>query len=413
MRRKERKRRRNGRTRSDAHVRPCAGLATALHACRVRGESSGRTEQRLGQAYLAFRRFIQLATRMVRCSTTILLNYFQGWAWNGALESPWQHQFWPINETQLKCSVSDLLSQSRVKAASSTQHAMPVSDTRPSASKAPASSVSLLAIGDSHMRELVAAACGRLGARAQLYDASGGARWCARDETPAVHLSYAPSLTMAYRVSRTMFNTTRHAVRRLGRLPDAVLIDSLHWDVYAQLLWRADAIGAEMRAHFASWLFHTKRDPLPPAVLDTIAREYSANCTRYMRAVQGAFAQIARERRTQPPLLLWATTQRSISPEIGISGVQLPVGTLRCQVCDSTDAYLRLSMHRADEARCCSAHNLDAITSLLNTKARAAAAATAIGVVDIEQMLGRARARTYLWDMQHLHHNVSAAIANL
>ena len=287
--------------------------------------------------------------------------------------------------------------------------------------------LAIAAIGDSHMREMVVTLCRHTGGELQLLqsdqpDKAINAATCRVRERSWI-INWRMLLGVPHKDQR-MENISRwlpHIITRdLGRAPDLVLADALHWDIVRafRTSFFNDTLGIDLREAFHEHLRTGRR--FPESLVDRYADAWLENSTAFMRALQSAFRERAIPSFSPEPLFVWLCLPRSFSATALLRGVNAERGPLQCRACITQESYNQVIHDESpgrkanrSELKCCQMTCVAQVTQALNVRARVMARETRILVLDAERMLSAMEPRVYLWDTLHMLRRFSIELANL
>ena len=173
-------------------------------------------------------------------------------------------------------------------------------------------------VGDSHLREMMLGLC----------KLQSGKPRPACSTSPLCELQWSchtPGLRLSWVAKHSVRDSSPAFEPRQPCVPDVVVLDSLHWDVMALVLWSNSVLATQLRA--------TSRQALPGALVQRVAAEWEANCSAYVTRTQRAYAaHAARSHASCPvsasrgyghaPLFVWATTHAIYTPAALAAGVR-------------------------------------------------------------------------------------------
>ena len=273
--------------------------------------------------------------------------------------------------------------------------------------------LSVTFVGDSHLREMMLGLCKlRRGLPRPACSTGPLCELSWSCHTTGLRLSWVAKLSV--RDSSPAFEPRQPCV------PDVVVLDSLHWDVMALVLWSNSVLATQLRA--------TSRQAVPGALVQRVAAEWEANCSAYVARTQRAYAaRAARSHASCPdsagrgyghaPLLVWATTHAIYTPAAFAAGVRSLDGeTHSCLAHCTTQsehaaAFARHAANHSERA-CCQPLSFKLVAAL-NERARRVARAHGMLLLDVERMMRPLPLAKTLWDAAHLHHNYSEPLGQL
>ena len=244
----------------------------------------------------------------------------------------------------------------------------------------------------------------------------------------AVGHSFGRGVLVAHHASR--------ARSRCARVPDFVILDSLHWD----LMMLRGAVADELRTLLHEWTVQGAAQAKSARSLarwepwlGRVAAEYERLATAYINAVRARF----RSKEQPLPLIFWSTMHQSLPVHEHVAGTQLRGGFTRCSVCASRAEQRqrqegartpgagaagplreagfgehRVWANASTVAECCLGF-VEHVVSRLNSAAKSVAQKLDVLVIDREHLLREVAPVEYLKDAYHVHEDYSAAFLNL